>query len=800
MLNRFRSFFVLFCLAIASSAHAQAQPAAPARPVTETTVSDRREGSNNQKDWHFIGKVEMDQGGDTKIYADDVMVHTGENKALATGNVVFAQGDNRISAERAEFDTDTRLGTFYNASGFSTVKPPPVQPSRTGGIAPPPVVGQDTVVMFFGEKIEKIGPKKYRITNGGFSTCVQPTPRWDLHAGTVILNVDHYTMLTNAILRVKGVPMFYLPVLYYPTKRDGRATGFLMPTYGSSSLRGQSLHNGFFWAINRSMDATFLHDWYSQTGQGYGSEYRYNAGSGDGNIRAYLDNQHATTYTLSDGSQSSVEASRTYEIRGGANQTLPFGLRARGQVSYFSSIATSQAFNTNIYDASRNQRTYGGNVIGAWGKYSMNATLDHSEYFYNLTDSVLSGSWPRVSLTRNERPIGESPVYFSAGGEFLSSLRTSTSTVTNADGSTKTTISDTGLSRVDFAPQIRYPFKKWQWFTVNTTASWRETYYTKSYEPTTDPQVQPKVVDTGLNRMLYTVQAQVVGPVFNRVWDTPENGYAEKFKHSIEPVVTIDRTSSIDNVDRIVKLDSVDQFVGGVRMTYGLNNRFYAKRKLTPGGVSQSREIFDVELAQSYYTNQSAAQYDTQYQTSLGVLAPTHFSPIALSFRAVPADPLNATLRAEFDARYHALRTISANASYSWTTRLQLSGGWSKRGFIEELPEFNDCRNVPAGTPCTPATLDHYINATATAHTKDNKVGSTYSFNFDVLHTALIQQRVSVFYNAQCCGIAMEYQTYNYGANSLSPIPADHRFFMSFTLAGLGNFSPFNGALSGVPH
>jgi hypothetical protein len=59
---------------------------------------------------------------------------------------------------------------------------------------------------------------------------------------------------------------------------------------------------------------------------------------------------------------------------------------------------------------------------------------------------------------------------------------------------------------------------------------------------------------------------------------------------------------------------------------------------------------------------------------------------------------------------------------------------------------------------------------------------------------------VSIFYNAQCCGIAMEYQTYNYGANSSSPIPADHRFFMSFTLAGLGNFSPFNGALSGVPH
>jgi len=78
-------------------------------------------------------------------------------------------------------------------------------------------------------------------------------------------------------------------------------------------------------------------------------------------------------------------------------------------------------------------------------------------------------------------------------------------------------------------------------------------------------------------------------------------------------------------------------------------------------------------------------------------------------------------------------------------------------------------------------------------------VGGIYSFNYDVLHGLMQSQRMSYFYNAQCCGIAFEYQTYNFGASSTSPVPADHRFFISFTLAGLGNFSPFNGALSGVP-
>src|SRR4029450_40755 len=100
--------------------------------------------------------------------------------------------------------------------------PQPRHQGRPGGIAPPPLMGQETVVYFFGETVEKIGPKKYKIVKGGFTTCVQPTPRWNMEAGEVTLNVDHYTLLKNAVMMVKGVPMFYLPLLYYPTQRDDR--------------------------------------------------------------------------------------------------------------------------------------------------------------------------------------------------------------------------------------------------------------------------------------------------------------------------------------------------------------------------------------------------------------------------------------------------------------------------------------------------------------------------------------------------------------------------------------------------
>lgn len=780
---------VLCTAALASApagARAQQPPPTTSPPVRDSAIqnsrSDSREITNEQKDVHFIGNVELDLG-DTKIYAEDVLVFGDDNRAIATGNVVFAQGNNRLTAERAEFNIGTKLGTFYNAWGIASVQPPP-QRGRSG-FAPPPVTGQDTNVYFFGEKIEKLGPRKYLITKGGFSTCVQPTPRWDLSADSVTLNIDHYTLLKQAVFKVKGVPLMYIPILYYPTKREDRATGFLLPTYGASTIRGQTISNAFFWAVNRSQDATFFHDWFSKTGQGVGSEYRYNLGAGDGNLRAYLLNQHETAYARDDGTTYTVPGERSYQIDGGANQILPGNLRARANVNYFSSIVTNQTFNTNIYDISRNNRTFGGNLIGAWGTYTLNGTFDHREYFYNATQSNVSGSWPRVGVTRNERPLLGSPLYFSIGTEFAHLL--AERKLTDAKG--VTTKSDSSLSRFDLSPQIRYPFKKWQWLTANSTLTWRDTYYTRSLAPTNDPDVAPSVItDEALNRRFYSFQTQVLGPVFNRIWDTPTNGYAEKFKHTVEPFVTMLRTSSIDNYNQIVFIDGIDSFTGGTNYTYGLNNRFFAKRKNLPGTTSQAREFISVELSQTYYTNQRSAVYDRQYATGTGG-PPSHFSPISLSVRTTPSDEINGTVRAEFDGPSRELRQVSAQGTYSWSGRLQATAGWSKKAFVKDLAGFDD-----------PARLDHYINTSTGLHTKDNRVGGIYSFNFDVLRTSMLNQRITAFYNAQCCGLAFEYQTYNYGAGSLfTAVPSDRRFFLSFTLAGLGNFSPFNGAMGGVP-
>jgi LPS-assembly protein len=771
---------LILTLAPVASAQQDVEPIAG----IDNIVSARWRGQLEENTREYEGDVEVALG-DTMLYADYVKVFMKEDRIVARGKVALVQTTNRITADTAEFNYKTRLGVFHTASGIATIKPQPRRPGESP--IPAATVNQDTDVYFVGDVVEKIGPRKYKITKGGFTTCVQPTPRWEFHADTVVLNIDHYAFMRNAVFNVKGVPFLYMPVMYYPTKKDDRATGFLLPTIGSTSLRGESIHNAFFWVLNRSQDATFMHDWFSKTGQGYGSEYRYNYGATEtGYIRAYTAREHNATYVDDTGQPVTQALGNSYQLQGAATQLFPGNIMTRARVDYFSSLAQQQSFNMNYVNAYSQNRSFGANAVGAWRTYTMTATVDHTDSFSSNTQSATYGSWPRIAFARNERLIPGTPLYFSVGSEYASLLRSAKDTENPANGYNQ------DVTRLDLSPQIRFPFKKWQWFTVNSTLSWRETHYSQSLE-VTDPltgATAASAVDTPLNREFFTFQSQIIGPVFNRIWDTPENGYAEKFKHTVEPTVTLSQTSAINNFNNIIKIDNVDNYVGGVtQITYGVNNRFYAKRSTAPGLRSQATEILDVSISQSHYSNSQAAYYDPQYSTASSTTAVSNFSPISIVARAMPTSVFNANLNIDIDSRYLKMRQLSASGTYNWASRLQTNLGWSKQGYIPQLSGYADLTN-----------LVNTVNGGANFHTRDSHYGTIYNFTFDVTHSLMLQQSISAFYNSQCCGVAFQYQSFNYGGVTAGlPVPADHRFFLSFTLAGLGNFSPFNGAMSGIP-
>ncbi|WP_239490373.1 LPS-assembly protein LptD [Luteitalea sp. TBR-22] len=752
--NTLRVLALLFALTTLLPAAGRAQQV----PGFKVTKQLKIEISGNT--YHLEGQVEMEQGNQ-KFYADQVDYDTGTRVMVATGNVVYTSPQTRIAADKLEYSLDTKIGIFHNATG-STYLGEKVDKSFFGT--------QEPDALFYGEKIEKVGPKRYKITHGGFTSCVQPTPRWELVSSTALVELDEYAVLTNTTLKVKGVPMFYLPVMYYPIQSDDRATGFLLPTYGSSTVRGQSISNAFFWAINRSQDATIYHDWFTKRGQGVGAEYRYVAGTGSqGSFTTYYLKEKEASYDTSTGPVT-TPAATNYEIRANVAQVLPFNLRARGNIDYFSSIVTRATFNQNPYDWSSRTRSMRGNLSGTWGRQSLSATYDTTELFYSETSSSLQGGTPRLSYNLAQSRIGETPFYYALGSEWVALARVDTDTNREFDQS---------LQRFDVTPTLRVPFNKWPFLTFNSSVAYHYTRWSESYvKDANNRDVQAEVPIT---RSYFDLRTDIVGPKFTKVWDTPDNGYAEKYKHTIEPIFTLQRLTAFDDFDRIVKLEGYDFTYGGTtRIAYGLVNRFTAKRR-SGESAARTRDFLTLGITQSYYSDPRASLYDFgAYPLNYFGRLPSNFSPINFSAQFSPNPRTNVTTRLDWDDRAGEFQSIRLNGQYGLREWLDVSGGWSQRkfSFFPDRP-------------------DKFFNASTTFKTRANRFGGTYAFYYDIGRSVMMDQRIVGYYNAQCCGVVVEFQQYNFPQYSTFAVPQDRRFNIGFTLAGLGTFSNFLGAFGG---
>jgi LPS-assembly protein len=711
--------------------------------------------------WRFGGQVELDHESGVKFFADEADLYTDTHQLVARGNVVFANAEGRISAERLEFNTESQTGTFYQASGVMSLGPT-AERVQFGN--------QDPDVYFYGDTVSKIGERKYRITRGGFTTCVQPTPRWELTSGTLTLNLKDYATLKHTVLRVKGVPIFYLPFAYYPMDDDDRSTGFLLPTYGTSTLRGQAISNAFFWAINRSHDATFFHDWFTRAGQGYGSEYRYITNpQSSGSFLVYRFNQEASEHR--DGNVTgTLPETESFNVRANATQTITRGLRARARVDYFSDVVTQQLYQQNFYDASQSSRIVQGALSGAWGKYNATAAYDKTEVFSDAHRASVYGGTPRITGGIAPTELFGAPVYASVNGELANLLYR-----TEIDGETVAR-DDLGLVRMDLAPLVRVPFSRWTFLTVNSSVGYRLTHYSESR---TSEGVQ---VPEAFTRSYFDLRADAVGPVLTKIWDAAPDSAAERYKHVVEPTFGFQQITPIENFERTPLLSNNADFVvgGSGRFTYGLTNRLLRRDRPREGGSASAREFLSVSLQQTYYSESEASRFDTTYSSSNRDQDPANLSPVALTVRYSPTMATTATARAEYDVNNGlGVQSLSASGNV-YVGRQSISASLSRRKFDEERD------------------AELFLSAGGTASILDGRLTGTYAINWDISKNYILTQTLATQYYAQCCGFGVEFQKYNYSQfNSSFPIDSDRRINFSFTLAGLGTFSNFFGAFGG---
>src|SRR5205814_6050098 len=88
------------------------------------------------------------------------------------------------------------------------------------------------------------------------------------------LDTDKQVTARNSIFRLESVPLFYLPYVMVPTSDRARSTGFLIPSTSSSTTKGRSLRESFYWAINRSADATFTGEYFTKRGPAGAIDFR----------------------------------------------------------------------------------------------------------------------------------------------------------------------------------------------------------------------------------------------------------------------------------------------------------------------------------------------------------------------------------------------------------------------------------------------------------------------------------------------------------------------------------------------
>ena len=75
----------------------------------------------NQNHYKLLRDVSV-ECNDMQFFADEAEIFNDADRVNASGNVLFVTNNNRISADRMEFNTRTRTGTFFVASGIASLE------------------------------------------------------------------------------------------------------------------------------------------------------------------------------------------------------------------------------------------------------------------------------------------------------------------------------------------------------------------------------------------------------------------------------------------------------------------------------------------------------------------------------------------------------------------------------------------------------------------------------------------------------------------------------------------------------
>ena len=747
-------------------------------PTTSERVDIEADNQQKQGDVYIcVGNVQVAYG-DILIIADRATYNEVTTDLLAEGNVYFQQQGQRLTGDRMEFNYKARRGTIMNPTAFTNSTP------------------DGTTLVVDAKRADKINQDTYTLENARLTACNDAVPKWAFTAKRARIQMNKRAKVYNALFRIKNIPVFYLPYASISISKKDRSSGFLLPSTGSSSIRGRTLGLEYYQTLGQSADVTFRTDIFTKRGVGLGFGFRARTNETSKiNFGSFLVFDRLFGEKGADQGGSSFYADAVHNFKN--------GFVAIADVNITSSFAFRQVFSDNILSAISPEERSLFILNKNWRSFSFNAQFGEQSSFIGefdkngnfVSDQIVKvRKFPSIELSKRPTQISERlPFYFSFDSALEGVRRSETSA---NDFKLKT---PSVVQRLDFAPRITFPLKSFAGFTVTPSLGLRSTFYSDSLDP-----VSRQVTGQNLFRNYADFHLDVRPTALAKVFRHKDG--AAWFKHIIEPFIEYRRIEGIDEFDRTLRVDERDVIAETNEVAFGISNSFLVKRSEGEGKAPQTHEFLNLTLTQKYFfdpTFGGALKGSTPSNAERNQFFPINtlggfsfgglrrdVSPLNLKARLRPNQTVFADVRLNYDTKFHDLRDLIFGAGVTKGV-FSVSQSWFYTRCI--ALDRTRCR---LGTPRDPTTLpgnqmDWSVFVGNPA--KGPYGGFTVSydlrdkfFNGRDRDRRLINLTTSAGWAWDCCSFNVQTITFNAG------IRDESRIIFAFTLKGIGSFGTQN--------
>jgi LPS-assembly protein len=582
------------------------QAAEPPTPLyIQADYLERRPAENYLR---FQGAVDI-KYGETRVFADVVELNTETGDGTAEGNVRFEDPQQQITAERAEFNLFSRVGSLYQATG--TLQGKSITP-RKGEPARP--------VTFYlvAERFDRESEERFRIRRGSLTTCVGPDPAWQFKTRDSSIDVEGYAHLSHATFWIKNVPVFYTPYFIYPTKTE-RATGLLPPGFGTSDKLGFFLDNRFFWAINEQSDSTIGVDYWSKRGIRPSLEYRY--------ILSEADRGHFNGLFLND----DLTGIQYWKVDGRSTQNFPGKIRGLLALDLMNRDNYDRTFNVeNLVLRTRREANSSLSFIRNWQNVAAGLRARQLVDVENREDERLR-RYPDLGFDLLPTPSPWGPFTFGLGALGTNFRFDRTESLGG----------DLDERRFILRPQLDGTFAHRPWLAITPFLGLQETVFDASGQGTEAQSVA-------------IMGAEIRGPQFFRIYGRQEGS---RYKHLVEPSITYHWIPHFSEKTLRQPFDILDDIFPRNDLMFSLTNRLYA-RTATTDGAFETHEFALLRISQGLDMTGQRGQAFTQ-------IAPgPFFADLSVEARARLTSTL--TLRADVAYDYTEDHFDIANAGLTF--------------------------------------------------------------------------------------------------------------------------------------